>query len=91
MSTIIRCRRNEIEAIKEGNNWIFEEKDIGKYFSKKNFELFTSSFLSLDEIFDSLGTRYITDNENKELFRIPAEEEIKRAVWQFHLLKSSGL
>lgn len=90
MSTIIRRRRNNIETMKEGTNWIGDEKGIGEYFAKNFVDLFSSSFPSIDDRFASLGTKYIADNENKKLSRIPFEVEIKEAVWQFHLLKSPG-
>lgn len=90
MSTFFR-RRNIIQAIKEGNNQIFEEKDIGEYFLKNFKELYTSSFPSLDEGLDNIGTFYITDVGNLEINCIPKEKETKEVVWKLHQLKSSGL
>lgn len=80
MSTFISRRRNKIDTIIEGLKRIEDDKDIGEYFARNFEDLFSSSFPSFDDNFASLGTKYVTDNENSELSKIPSEEEIKEAI-----------
>lgn len=53
-------------------------------------DLISSSFPSFDDQFADLGHKYIMENENRELSRIPSEYEIKEVVWQLHPLKNPG-
>lgn len=88
MSTIIIRRRNKNEAI--NNNWIGEEKAIGKFFAKKIEDLFASYYPLFDDRMNNLRVNYVIDNENMEPSRITTETEIKEVVWLLHPLKSPG-
>lgn len=87
---MIRRRRNIIEAIKDGPNWIRKEADIVNYFKEKFEKLFTSNCHNLPHDLSNLIPCTITEEDNRSLNRIPSEVEIKDCVWNFHPLKSPG-
>lgn len=79
-----------INAIRDGQKWLFEENDIAKYF-ERNFEtLFSSDHPSYSQDLEDLINPCITDEENNLLTKIPSEEEIKDSIWSLHPLKSLG-
>lgn len=91
LSTVIRRRRNRIEAIKDATTWIQKEAKIYKYFKEKFEELFTSSSPNLSHEIDELIPKCIMEEDNLFLNRVLLEEEIKDCVWDLHPLKSPGL
>lgn len=90
LSIVIRRKRNRINAIQDGDKWLFKENDIAAYF-KDNFEkLFTSDHPSFNSEIEELINPCITEEDNNALTRIPLEEEIKKSIWSLHPLKSPG-
>lgn len=77
LSTVIRRRKNKVDAIKEGPNWIHGDEIIGDYFRDKFKELFHSQHSRLDFDFESLLTKRISNEDNYMLSGIPSAEEIK--------------
>lgn len=86
-----RRRRNRINAIQDGQTWLFEEEEIAKYLRANFEELFTSDLPNNNSKIEDLFIPCITDEENALLTRIPYEEEIKGCIWNLHPLKSLGL
>lgn len=91
LSTVVKGRRNRLEAIRDGNFWIHGDQNIAEYFKTKFGELYRTQHPKLDEDFESLLVEKVTFEENNFLSRIPSEEEIKGSVWDLHPLKSPGL
>lgn len=90
LSTVIRRRRNRINAIKDGQKWLFEEHAIANYFETNFEELFSSDYSNHSPDIEDLISPCITEEENNFLSKIPLEEEIKESVWSLHPLKSPG-
>lgn len=88
LSTVIQCRRNMIDAIKDGDNWVLREEKIVEYFQQNFKELFDSNLNRLEVHFENLFSEKITERENINLLRIPIKEEIKDGDWTIHPFKS---
>lgn len=66
-----------INAIQNGDKWLFKEQDIADYF-KDNFDnLFTSDHPHHNFEIEELIHSCISEEENSALIRIPQKEEIK--------------
>ena len=92
LSTIIRRRRNSIDAIKnDSGEWITDRREIQKHFVEKFKTLFNEEEVDFPENLDNLITPCITEEENTELCRIPTQSEIKKELFQTQSLKAPGL
>ncbi|KAL0006983.1 hypothetical protein SO802_008485 [Lithocarpus litseifolius] len=88
LSTIIRRRRNNIDAIKnEEGTWIYESGQIRAKFRENFINLFKEEEVFFPEHLDHLVLLCITEEENKGLKCIPTPEENCSSPWQ--LLHSS--
>lgn len=88
LKTIIQCRKNIINLIKDGERWIQKEHKIANYF-KENFEtLFSSNHSRRDLELENLFGERISKEDNFMLSVRPTEMEIKETVWSLHPLKS---
>ena len=92
LSTIIRRRRNNIDAIKnEEGTWIRESGQIRDNFRENFINLFKEEEVYFLEHLDHLVLRCITEEENKGLICIPTSKEIKDVLFQMQDLKAPGL
>ena len=92
LSTIIRRRRNSIDAIKnDSGEWITDRREIQKHFVEKFKTLFNEEEVDFPKNLDNLITPCITEEENTELCRIPTQSEIKKELFQMQSLKAPGL
>lgn len=81
--------RNIILSIRKEDSWITDKDKINEYFVENFTQLYQSSFLSVQSL-EELVEPVVSNLENDEVIRIPSEEEIKAAIWEFHPLKSLG-
>ena len=91
LSTIIRHKRNNIDAIRdEQGAWITEMGAIRNLFlnSFKNF--FKQEEVNFPTHLEHLVLPCITEDENDELSRIPTPEEIKATLFNMQDLKAPG-
>lgn len=65
-----------------------DSKEIGDYFTMKFQDLYKSKYPSIPLEVGGIGCNYVMEQENEELIRIPAEQEIKDSVDKLHPLKS---
>lgn len=68
---MMKRRRNKILAIKDDRRWIEDRRGIGDYFKRKFLELYKSYYPHIPEEVDSVGCKCISDQENREIIRIP--------------------
>ena len=91
LSTIIRRRSNNIDAIKkEDRTWIHESNQIRTLFRDSFVNLFTEDDICFPEHLEHLILPCITDEENEILQSIPTPEEIKNVLFQMPDLKAPG-
>ena len=91
LSTIIRRRRNNIDAIKNGEGtWIQEANQIRAHFRENFIDLFNEEDVCFPEHLDHLVLPCITEEENEGLQCIPTLEEIKGVLFQMQDLKAFG-
>ena len=91
LSTIIRRRRNNIDAIKNGEGtWIQEANQIRAHFRENFIDLFNEEDVCFPEHLDHLVLPCITEEENEGLQCIPTLEEIKGVLFQMQDLKALG-
>ncbi|XP_023878160.1 uncharacterized protein LOC111990605 [Quercus suber] len=92
LSTIIRRRSNNIDAIKnEDGSWIYEFSQIRNQFRDNFINLFKEDDICFPENLDYLVLPCITEEENESLQSISSPEEIKVALFQMQDLKALGL
>lgn len=92
LSTIIRRRRNNIEAIKNGRGvWLHDRANIGTHIEEHFCSLFGSAGLRgpIDDI-ETLIQPVLTGEDNSALWRIPSTEEIQAAIENMGALKAPG-
>ena len=91
LSTIIRRRRNHIDAIKfEDGQWITSPNQIRKLFFNTFKNLFSEEEVTFPSHLENLMPKSITEEDNVILKRIPSLEEIKEALFQMQDLKALG-
>ena len=91
LSTIIRRRRNNIDALKnEEGTWIHESGQIRDKFRENFINLFKEEEVYFTEHLDHLVLLCITEEENEVLKCIPTPEEIKDVLFQMQDLKAPG-
>jgi len=91
LSTIIRRKRNNIDAIHDDNGaWIMEANSIRKLFLDSYKELFKREEISFPPHLEHLVLPCITEDENSELCRIPTPDEIKTTLFNMSDLKVPG-
>ena len=91
LSTIIRRRRNAIDAIKSDNGeWITNKADIKEFIVLKFQELFTEETTCFQPELDELIAPSISTQENDLLCLIPSVEEIKDTLFGMQNLKAPG-
>ena len=91
LSTIIRRRRNSIDAVKnDSGEWITDRREIQKHFVEKFKTLFNEEEEEFPKNLENLITPCITEKENMELCRIPIQSEIKQKLFQLQSLKALG-
>ena len=88
LSTIIRRKRNSIDAIKDDHGaWITEKKEIREMFLNKFEELFVEEDVDFPEDLENLVTQSISESENESLCQLPYAQEIKNALCEMPTLK----
>jgi hypothetical protein len=91
LSTIIRRRRNAIEAIKnDGGEWITHKPAIQEFVASKFQQLFTEDPVSFPPELENLIPCSITDEENEAISIPPTSSEIKQAIFGMQNLKAPG-
>lgn len=90
LSAVIKGKLISINAVKsESNQWIYEYKEIAKYFIENFKSLFTSTNPNIPKNLEVLIHPRITDEENIKLMEIPTGEEIEAVIKSMSSLKSS--
>ena len=90
LSTIIRKRHNNIDAIKSGDgSWVTSSKDVRLLFFNSFKSMFTE-VVSFPDNLENLILPYITEEENATLRGIPTPDEIKATLFQMQDLKAPG-
>ena len=83
LSTIIRRKRNSIDAMRDENgSWITEGNSIKNTFLNYFKNLFQQSESDFPPHFEQLVLPCITEDENVELCRIPSHDEIRSTLFQ---------
>ena len=91
LSTIIRRKRNSIDALKnDDGGWITNKKDIREHVVEKFSQLFTEENVNFPSNLENLISPLISDAENSELCRIPTNQEIKEVIFGLNSQKSPG-
>uniref|UniRef100_A0A2N9FG91 Reverse transcriptase domain-containing protein n=1 Tax=Fagus sylvatica TaxID=28930 RepID=A0A2N9FG91_FAGSY len=91
VSTIIRRRRNAIEAIKsEEGEWITYKPDIQTFMVSKFQQLFTEDDVSFPQDLENLILRAITAKENASICLPQTLLEIKQVIFGMQNLKAPG-
>lgn len=90
MSLTIRRRRNKIQAVKCGHDWIYNKEGIEYYFIKNFTKLYQSVHSELSNEVGEHGEKVISDIDNALIVDIPPVEEVKNCVNKLHPLKSQG-
>ena len=90
LSTIIRKRHNNIDAIKSSDgSWVTSSKDVRLLFFNSFKSMFTE-VVSFPDNLENLILLYITEEENATLRGIPTPDEIKATLFQMQDLKAPG-
>jgi hypothetical protein len=91
VSTLVRRRRNHIEAIKsDQGDWLREWSEISQDFNTNFQDLYSEESATFPEDLDGLVQNCITDQENEQICRIPTREEIKTTIFEMHPCKAPG-
>jgi hypothetical protein len=91
LSTIIRRRRNAIEAIKnDGGEWITHKPAIQEFVASQFQQLFAEDPVSFPPELENLIPCSITDEENEAISIPPTSFEIKQAIFGMQNLKAPG-
>lgn len=87
LSTVIRCRRNSLDALKTSSGqWIWGRADIGNYFVQHFQQVFKFDNPEVFTLLEELITH--SDADMSQLVTIPGEVEIKTAVFQIGASKA---
>ena len=82
LSTIIRRRRNSIDAIKfEAGEWILNKKEIREYLSDKFEELFKQERLEFPADLENLIDPIVSEEDNAALALMSDPQEILPALF----------
>ena len=91
ISSIVRRRRNYIDAIRDDDSkWLVKSSDIKQFVVGKFPVLFTVEDICGQNELEELISPVITDDENSSLCQIPTPIEIKNFIFGMQSLKSPG-
>ncbi|KAK9990862.1 hypothetical protein SO802_025847 [Lithocarpus litseifolius] len=91
LSTIIRRRRNHIDAIKKDDgSWITESKQIRQLFFESYKQQYQEEEIWFPNHLEHLLLPCITEDENANLLATPSPEEIKATLFEMQDLKAPG-
>ncbi len=91
LSTLIRRRRNLVDAIKSNSgDWITNKKEIKKVFLSNFIEQFSEEEVDFPSDLENLISPIISTEENESLCSIPTPQEIKKVVFEMYDLKAPG-
>jgi hypothetical protein len=91
LSTIIRRRRNSIDAVRNHlGSWITEKKEINEFFLENFKQVFTEEEVDFPVDLENLIQPSISIEENTELCTIPTPLEIKRTLFEMASQKAPG-
>jgi hypothetical protein len=91
LSTLIRRRRNSVDAIKSNSrDWITDKKEIKKVFLSNFIEQFSKEEVDFPCDLENLISPVISTEENESLCSIPTPQEIKKVVFEMYDLKAPG-
>ena len=94
VSTLVRRKRNQISAIKNGvGEWLYADAKIMEYIRKGFIDIYTSSSISSDRVQSghSQWQARLSEEEKESLGSLVTEDEIKAALWSFKAFKAPGL
>jgi hypothetical protein len=90
ISTVVRRRRNSINAIRgDDNEWIVKVSEIREFVVGKFQEMFTAEEIASNELEDIIAPS-ITAEENSLLCQVSTPIEIKNVLFGMQSLKSLG-
>lgn len=91
LSTIIRRKRNSIDAIKnDDGDWLTSKKDIREHVTHKSSQLFHEEPMCFPQDLEQLINPIITHSENFELCKVPSPQEIKSTIFDMFNQKAPG-
>jgi hypothetical protein len=91
LSTVIRRKRNSIDAIKNGDGeWITCKKDIRNHVVESFQHLFREEAVEFPLDLEHLIRPSISEVENSTLCKIPTPQEIKEVIFGMSNLKAPG-
>jgi hypothetical protein len=91
LSTIIRRKRNNIDAIKtDFGDWIINKTEIKNFAVAKFKDIFTEEPVSFPPDLENLISPIITLEQNESLCSIPSPLEIKAVIFGMFNLKAPG-
>jgi hypothetical protein len=91
LSTIIRRKRNSIDAIKdEEGNWITCKKEIRDHVVTKFTQLFSEESVAFPLDLENLITPGISMAENSSICKIPSSQEIEATIFDMNIQKAPG-
>ena len=93
VSTLIRRKRNQILAIKNGvGDWLYAEGEIMDFIRKGFIDTFTTSSISSDRVQSghSQWQARLSDEEKESLGSLVTEDEIKASLWSLKAFKAPG-
>ena len=92
LSTIIRRRSNNVDAIKmENGTWINDSNQIRTLFRNNFINIFKEKEIHFPEHLEYLILPCITEEENESILSMPSPEEIRATLFQMQDLKAPGL
>ena len=74
----------------EDGSWINNKSDIQSYFEENFKTLYCTSDPQVPRDLENLIAPCISEEENRELCRIPSREEIRKVVFGMKSLKAPG-
>jgi hypothetical protein len=91
LSTVIRRKRNSIDAIKnDAGEWLTNKKDIRELVVDKFSQLFTEEHVSFPQDLEQLISPAISSSDSAGLCRIPTPQEIKCTIFDMYNQKVPG-
>lgn len=91
LSTIIRRKRNSIDAIKNNDgDWLTSKKDIREHVTYKFSQLFHEEPVCFPQDLEQLINPIITHSKNFELCKVPSPHEIKSTIFDMFNQKAPG-
>ena len=91
LSTLIRRRRNSIEAIKnDQGSWLRDWEDISKHVCANFQDLFSETVNQFPTDLEGLVPPCISNQDNEQICQIPTRDEIKAVIFDMHLFKAPG-